>query len=77
MNRLKDQALKDIDNSKSLEDITKQQHKFISQIISVNPIKDLVKRKDDAIKNINKISTQKANDIRNSRFGTASQNKML
>ncbi|VXC69104.1 DUF1542 domain-containing protein [Staphylococcus pasteuri] len=73
VNRLKDQALKDIDNSKSLEDITKQQHKFISQIISVNPIKDLVKRKDDAIKNINKISTQKANDIRNSRFGTASQ----
>ncbi len=71
--RLKDQALKDIDNSKSLEDITKQQHKFISQIISVNPIKDLVKRKDDAIKNINKISTQKAKDIRNSRFGTASQ----
>ncbi len=73
VNRLKDQALKDIDNSKSLEDITKQQHKFISQIISVNPIKDLVKRKDDAIKNINKISTQKAKDIRNSRFGTASQ----
>ncbi|MGC9615947.1 DUF1542 domain-containing protein [Staphylococcus pasteuri] len=32
-----------------------------------------MKRKDDAIKNINKISTQKAKDIRNSRFGTASQ----
>ncbi|WP_415918579.1 DUF1542 domain-containing protein [Staphylococcus warneri] len=76
LNQLKDKALKAIDKAKDLVDINKQKDQFKSQIEQYNPIakdKDLAKRKSQAISIIKQISSQKSDEIRNSRIGTLSQ----
>lgn len=74
LNKLKDNAIKAINDATTLTEINKQKAQYQATINQFKPVaNDLVKHKNNAISSIKQIANQKSKSILNSPFGTRSQ----
>jgi len=74
LNKLKDNAIKAINDATTLTEINKQKAQYQATINQFKPVaNDLAKHKNNAISSIKQIANQKSKSILNSPFGTRSQ----